>query len=297
MSMRSRREVLGAFGAGLILRLAPSTGTAAAARPTTRKRGSGGGLTTIAYNVLECTGFPSNRAVKRFRRGVRDQVADRIADELTARKPDLVNFAEAPDEPRVARIAKRLGMRYVYFRSGGSWPGAILTRLDVVEHRNCPLAKGSRPKHLFTRHWGRATIDAKGSFGQIVVHSVHLHPSKPEVQREEITALLAALTPDLDAGRSVIVQGDFNHSPEMASYRRWIRAGLTDTQAAAGDTRQATFPSTLPRIRIDYVLAAGPIVKHLKQTRVLYEGAFRADLTEPGSFALSDHLPVLARFG
>lgn len=41
---------------------------------------------------------------------------------------------------------------------------------------------------------------------------------------------------------------------------------------------------------------AGPISKRLKSAKVLFEGAFRTNPDDPTSYALSDHVPVLAVF-
>ena len=57
-----------------------------------------------------------------------------------------------------------------------------------------------------------------------------------------------------------------------------------------------TCPSIGLRERINYIWAYGPIAKRLTNCRVLYEGAFRTYLEDPRSFALSDHVPVLAIF-
>ncbi len=293
--MMSRRQILGLFGSGLVCRFVPSVAAAPASRPAGRKARSKGGLTTIAYNIYKCTGWPPALAAKRLG-NVKQHVPERLALELAAYKPDIVNFAEAPTEPVVRRIAERLGMNHVFFRSGEAWPGAILTRFDIADHRNCPLIKGRRPKPLFTRHWGRATIKTGRPFGDVVVHSAHLHPANPVVRKMEVLEVIKALTPDVEAGRSVILQGDLNHSPRMPSYKLWMKTGLTDTQAAAGHADQLTINARRPRLRIDYVLAAGPIAERVKDARALFEGAFRTNPDDRSSFALSDHLPVLARF-
>lgn len=290
-NMMSRRQLLGFLGTGLLCRFVP--GAAAAAATTQRKTQPEKALTTIAYNVLKCTGWHPKRAAKRLG-DVEYQIPERLALELAIYSPDVVNFSEAPAERIVRRIAERLRMRYVYFPSGEDWPGAILTRYDVIEHRNCPLVKGPRPKALFTRHWGRA--DLKTPFGRLVVHSAHLHPSNPAIQKREASEIVKAIEPDVRAGRSVLLQGDLNHTLKMPTYKQWVDAGLIDTQAAAGNADQGTITVRRPRFRIDYIWAAGPIAQHLKDARALFEGAFRTSPDDRTSFALSDHLPVLARF-
>lgn len=75
-----------------------------------------------------------------------------------------------------------------------------------------------------------------------------------------------------------------------------MAAGLVDTLAVVGQRDAATFSSVEPRGRIDYIWAAGPLAKGVLESRVLNEGQFRTNPEDPASFALSDHLPVLARF-
>lgn len=69
-----------------------------------------------------------------------------------------------------------------------------------------------------------------------------------------------------------------------------------ETFAARGLGQRYTIPSYKVQTRIDYVWAHGPIVDRLRECRVLYEGAFRTNPDDPGSIALSDHVPVMATF-
>ena len=114
-------------------------------------------LRVIAYNVFNCTGWPSNRplAQQAVKLG---QMPKRLADELALYEPDIINFSESPDETVVKEIAERLGMNYVQFPSGLNWPGALLTRFEIISSKNCPVVSGERPKDLFTRHWGMAKV-------------------------------------------------------------------------------------------------------------------------------------------
>ena len=289
----SRRRWLGVLGTGLVNTLLPPASAATSSPSTQQGSKPKPGLTTIAYNVFKCTGWPPKLAAARLG-DVEQQVPERLALELLAYQPDIVNFSEAPRESVVRRIAERMGMKYAFFRSGQDWPGAILSRLDIIEKRNCPLIEGRRPKQLFSRHWGRAMVWSE--FGELAIHSAHLHASHPGLRKLEALEVIKAATVDLEEGRSVIVQGDLNHSPRWPTYRSWIKAGLIDTQAAAGNGDAPSINARKPRMRVDYVLAAGPVADHLKDARVLFEGAFRTNPDDRGSFALSDHLPVLARF-
>ena len=109
--------------------------------------------------------------------------------------------------------------------------------------------------------------------------------------------MLKVMAADIESGRSMLLQGDLNHQPEGPEYKRWRDAGLVDTFAARGIGQPYTIPSRDPQARIDYVWAHGPIAERLSECRVLYEGAFRTNPDDPGSVALSDHVPVMATFG
>ena len=52
----------------------------------------------------------------------------------------------------------------------------------------------------------------------------------------------------------------------------------------------------MPNRRIDYIWSKGPLADRLTECRVLFEGAFRTNPDDPKSFAVSDHIPVLAVF-
>ena len=109
--------------------------------------------------------------------------------------------------------------------------------------------------------------------------------------------MLAAMQNDIDSGRSVILQGDLNHTPDAAEYKSWVDAGLQDAYATKGTGQPLTIPSTTPRTRIDYIWTHGPLSARLRECRVLFEGNFRTNPDDSTSVALSDHIPVLAVFG
>ena len=252
-------------------------------------------LRVIAYNVYKCAGWPGNRplAQQAVKLG---QMPKRLADELALYDPDIINFSESPEESIVKEVAERLGMNCTYFPSGQNWPGALLTRFDIVRSTNCPVLDTERPKDQFTRHWGMAEVRLPN--GQsLIVHSAHLRPgAEPEIRQREISEMLRSMKPDLDAGKSMLLNGDLNHSPEQPEYEMWKQGGWLDTFAQVGKGDGATIKADLPKWRIDYVWAAGSIAKQVVESRPLYQGAFRLNIADQRSFALSDHLPQLAVF-
>ncbi len=283
----SRRSFLAQAGATLLV--ASGSNVALAQEPKKQT------LRVIAYNVYECTGWPKDRALGKKATAL-GQMPERFANELALYEPDIINFSESPSEEVVKQIAKRLGMHYVRFPSGGKWPGTLLSRFEIVEPKNAPVVGDERPPDLFTRHWGQAMIKLP-SGEHLIVHSAHLHPSQaPDTRLREIPAMLASMKADLNAGRSMLLIGDLNHTPDTKEYKLWIDAGWTDTFAKVGEGKGVTFMADDLDRRIDYVMATGPIAKQVTTSRPLLEGAFRVNRDDPQSFALSDHLPQLAVF-
>jgi endonuclease/exonuclease/phosphatase family metal-dependent hydrolase len=260
-------------------------------------------LTTIAYNVLACLGYPRTPQNELRWGGARPQMEARMAQELLLYRPDIVTFSESVTSDAAARMAGLLGMNHAWFAPGVpsykgypiGFPGSIFTRFRIVESENAPYAQGrTRDAALFTRHWGRATVDTGRE--RIAVFSGHLFPHGAEVREREIAEMLAVMEQEVRKGGSILFQGDLNHTPEAPEYKRWTEAGLIDTFAARGTGTPLTANSVKPRVRIDYIWTAGPLAKRLREARVLNEGAFRTNPDDPSSFALSDHLPVMATF-
>ena len=222
-------------------------------------------------------------------------MAKRLAMELALHDPDIINFSESPSEKLTKEVAELLGMNHIRFPSGGNWPGTLLSKFEITDSQNAPM-KGERPKELFTRHWGRATVKLQGE-DPLIVHSAHLYPTAdPAARLREIRAMIESMKPDLDSGKSMLLIGDLNHGPDTEEYKLWIDAGWVDTFAKVGKGEGPTFKSDVPQWRIDYVMAAGPIVDRVAESRPLFEGAFRLNIADEESFALSDHLPQLAVF-
>ncbi|MGC4004027.1 MAG: endonuclease/exonuclease/phosphatase family protein [Pirellulales bacterium] len=263
----------------------PATNAKDASKPTQ--------LRVIAYNVYVCTGWPKERALAK-KTVAAGQFPERFANELALYEPDLINFSESPKEDVVKRIAERLKMNYVMFPSGEKWPGALLTKYDILESQAAPIPAELASKDLFTRHWGRAVVRLPDD-SRLIVHSAHLHPSKDDL-RKEIDAMLKSMSADLKADKSMLLLGDLNHEPKPPEYPQWTAAGWIDTFAKVGQGEGLTIKSDVPEKRIDFVLAAGPIAKTVVESRPLFEGAFRVNVNDPESFALSDHLPQLAVF-
>lgn len=259
-------------------------------------------LRTVSYNVLAFRGFPETDATRTRLEASRGRHPELTAEALKAFTPDLVTLQEAPPEDLVARFAASLGMGYAYFPGGwkgdktypGGFPGAIVTRFDIVTSENRPSSGAAHDDTFFTRHLGRAELSTP--FGRLHVVSAHFHAQKQEIRMLEAAAIIALIT-KLHATGPVLLQGDLNQRPDAPEYQLWIEAGLADVGAQQGIGNQPTAPSIRPRSRIDYIWATPELAGKAQHAEVLDKPPFAPDPSDLASYALSDHLPVLAEFG
>jgi len=249
-------------------------------------------IITISYNVYQFKGYPETDDTKFMLEDIRPQMADRMALELALYKPHIVTFQEAPAEEEVKKVAERMEMNYVYF--DGGFPGVVLTKFDIVSSENCPLSSMDSPGELFSRHWGKAVL--KSESDEILLYSIHMHPSNDEIRSKEVDEVLKVLGKDQFHEKKVIFQGDFNHEPIQQEYDRWKKAGLTDCYAKKGVEQRDTIKSTFPNRTVDYIWVNDKLESRLLRCRVLFEGNFRTNPMDERSIAISDHLPVMAEF-
>lgn len=254
-------------------------------------------MRTICYNIYMCRGWPQEAF---SRESTSIVIPDLLAKSLENYKPDVITFSEVPTDSIMQVIAEHLGMQMIIFQSPEKCHGALLTRFEVLESRNCPLQSGKRPENLFTRHWGRAVLQTGKE--ELIVHSVHLFPdAQSSIHAKEVEEVIKVIQKDIKSGCSVLLQGDLNHEPDDPAYKRWIETGLVDTFGAAsvgpsGTWRPADSPPEAdePTQRIDYIFAQGPNLQHLRECRVLKGFPFRTNPSQGKLWSLSDHLPVMA---
>ena len=312
MQTDRRSVLLGAVGLGLGAVI--PRGIVRAQRSAVHERGSGEpSLRVITYNIHAFGPVAATDEGKAMARRV--SMVDALAAELLLYEPDLVCLQEAASEARIAEVAERMEMSYVYFPGGarnddGSvhpmFNGAILTRLPILESEDCPSASARADrKATFSRHLGRVLLDTGderfGDGGRVAVIGCHMLPAwenTNHIRAAEIRAVGEAIGGD--AGRSVLVLGDMNHSPDMPEYAGWAEIGLTDCFEKAGVGRRETWDAMELTRTIDYVFARGPVLEMLTRCRTLAEGRFRVHVggeESAGDWALSDHMPVLGEFG
>ncbi len=262
-------------------------------------------LRTISYNILGARGYLGKGEPKHpdLAAMLKAQMPTRLVLELALYRPDIVTFSEAPSKEVVAHIANELRMEHVFFPGGwsgneefpGGFPGAVLTSGKIVESQNRPMVSPDDPS-LFTRHWGRAVV--RKDEREVVVFSLHTYYKRADAEQDrqprEFAEAMKVVKKDLDAGRDVLLQGDLNQTPDAPEHKLWVEMGMVDLFEAVGTGPKLSFPSTTPRVRLDYIWASRNLAAKARNCRIVAGGGFGMHGDDEWAYALSDHLPIMA---
>jgi len=214
----------------------------------------------------------------------------RIAALLEDMKCDVAALQEVGDPHRGARdaevadhaswLGRRLGWFVAYGPNlivrGCPYGNAVLSRFPISRAQNYDLSVASREPR------GCLRADLSLPEGRSLhLFDLHLGLSGGERRRQATMLFSADLLRDTALAAPLVVCGDFNMwSPFPGPIRRLLRANLRDAAVVAG-SRRATWPSTLPLLRLDraYVDAA-----------VEVQGC--GVVNDPRTRIASDHLPL-----
>jgi endonuclease/exonuclease/phosphatase family metal-dependent hydrolase len=173
-------------------------------------------------------------------------------------------FTHWPDLPQADFLAPE-GYEAVYrtnaFTRHGEHGNAMLTRWPVVSHQHEDMSD-----HRFEQ---RGLLHAEVLLHGTSVHVVVVH-----------LGLIRASRVRQVSQAHLIVAGDFNDWGNQVQ----LALAQADLTAFSGKG-QATFPSRLPLVQLDYVYARGllPMPVHVPRGRIWGQ--------------MSDHLPLIAEFG
>lgn len=233
----------------------------------------------MTYNVHRCVGAGGEDSVEDIAYLCSESAADLVAlQELDAPETD-----EDEGVHHARDLAARLGMQLLFcrtFRRGVGYYGhALLSRhpleLKKVTTFPAPMHPGSEPRGAI---WARANIDGKPL--DVVSTHLGLYRSERRAQSLELTGEGWLSSGEMRNPR--LLCGDLNAVPVASTYRRFA-AVLRDAQRAIpGHRPRATFPSTLPVVRIDHVFVSEDVQVH--GARVPWNARSRR---------ASDHLPLI----
>lgn len=250
-------------------------------------------LKVFSYNVFDVHGYTKPLPINIFKKlYYRYITLSQLIKELLVLKSDIVCFQEAPPNIIVKFIAYLLGNDFVFL--DGKEPGALLTSLKIVEHEVYSNDASEGYRSVFSKHCGRVLLQTENY--KIAVYSLHLDHQSFQTRETEILTLLGMIKKDLNTGLSVLVLGDFNHTPDSQEYSRWENIGLIDCYSKNFGNQIFTFRNMEPSQRVDYIWVGGPLTVKLETFRIIDTQPFSTVFNGKQEFALSDHLPVMATF-
>ena len=185
-------------------------------------------------------------------------------------------FTRWPELPQADFLAPE-GYEAVYrtnaFTRHGEHGNAMLTRWPVVSHQHEDMSD-----HRFEQ---RGMLHAEVLLHDTSVHVVVVHLGLIRASRvRQVTQLQQFISREIPPEAPLIVAGDFN------DWGNQVQLTLAQSKLMAFSGKgQATFPSRLPLVQLDYVYARGllPMPVHVPRGRIWGQ--------------MSDHLPLIAEFG
>lgn len=237
----------------------------------------------MTYNVHRCVGTDGRLDVAR------------IAAVIAQGRPDIVALQELDVGRRrtgtvdqAHAIAHRLGMDFHFHAAfqveEERYGDALLTACPHTVIKAGPLPGSSSIRMLEPR--GALWLELEMDGRKLQVLNTHLG-LVPHEQRAQAEALVGPewLGRRQAGDAPLILLGDFNATPYVATYRILAR-GMTDAcRQAHKRGPRPTFPSRLPMLAIDHVFMDGPVrATHAKA------------LSGPLARLASDHLPLIVDF-
>ena len=185
-------------------------------------------------------------------------------------------FTHWPELPQADFLAPE-GYEAVYrtnaYTRHGEHGNAMLTRWPVVSHQHEDMSD-----HRFEQ---RGLLHAEVLMHDTSVHVVVVHLGLIRASRvRQVSQLQQFISREIPPWAPLIVAGDFN------DWGKQVQVALAQANLTASSGRgQATFPSRLPLVQLDYVYARGllPMTVHVPRGRIWGQ--------------MSDHLPLIAEFG
>ncbi|MDA2935874.1 endonuclease/exonuclease/phosphatase family protein [Patescibacteria group bacterium AH-259-L05] len=226
-----------------------------------------------------------------FHGGLGSMNIRRVAKVINAVDPDVVALQEVDrgslfsgriDQPAELARLTNLTVVYgpnVYYKAGGEYGNAVLTRFPVIRQENhlLPYIKYFRQRGILEVELGIGKEHGYKDNFHVRFFVTHLDNRKNDAERiVSVDTIEAIVQPNL--GTPMILAGDLNDAPESSTLSIFRR-----TWEIAGDGKRLNaFRSFLPRRQIDYILFHPQDRWRVVEIKVI-RGVF-----------MSDHLPVFA---
>lgn len=231
----------------------------------------------LSYNIHKgFSSFNTKYILEKIRESIRETHADILClQEIgETKKSNLSQFEYLADEiwPHFA-----YGKNAAY--SVGHHGNAILSKFPILHSENLNLSTNRLEK--------RGMLHAKIEVfpGGETLHVLCTHLNLLEKSRKKQIKLLGEMiTKRVPEGAPMILAGDFNDWREIVSEELWCDLELKEAYLNIEGTHSLTFPSWLPKLRVDRIY-----FRQVTPKKVHY---FKAPIWGK----LSDHLPVMMEF-
>jgi len=214
------------------------------------------------------------RSSSSFRDADADLVALQAVDQGVSRSGSV---------SQMEAIAAMTGYYAVFAKAidfgGGEYGQAILSRWPIADKKTIELTQREGRENRIA-----ISADVLSEFGKLRFVGTHFEHAQADLRQAQALFLAKQLESELSGSNSpelCVLAGDLNDTPEsmtLAQFQDWHRDPAVNN---AGDSL-ASFPSSAPQTRIDYVMLAPSTPWILQACEVI-----------PEEIA-SDHRPVLA---
>jgi len=208
-----------------------------------------------------------------------------LAQTIEAQHPDVVLLQEVTrgqlitgNVDTLAWLASRLTMYAEFSPAQDTTFGvALLSRFEIRAWYPAKFAANG----VQTRSYIAGTVNPGGANPYITIVGTHLDLNA-QVRYQQVEELIQRWTRERKKG-PLLIAGDMNTAPDSSEMKLFQTAGLVSAQDITGNGALTTFPSTNPKVRIDWIFGTPDITF--------------SNFVIPQSTA-SDHLPIVvtARF-
>ena len=253
-------------------------------------------VATASYAPLPATGSQPTRVLVLNMHAGKDAAGkpnlDRIAALVKKTGADLVLLQEVDrgtarsgnvDQVNVLgqslNFATAFGASLLHY-DGGQYGIATLARGFIGYTGTWPLPVTPVQTRAGGSNEPRVALIAFASLhaGQFTSINTHLDPAEGPARGQEVTHLVDAIHEQYATGRSFVVGGDFNSTPDNPVLAPLKSAGLRDAWTECGSGDGFTYPADRPAKRTDYLFLTGDL--HCSAAAVI-------------DTQLSDHRPLL----
>ena len=224
-------------------------------------------LRVLSYNIKHGRGMDGKVDLPRIAKVIRYVAPDLIALQEIDR-----NCTRSGSVDLTAELGARLGMegrfgKFMDFQ-GGEYGMAVLSKFPIIDHQVHPLPIGAEPRCAL-----EIRVNTGAKFGEISFVGIHNDWTRENLRVAQCKALVEKLD---NLQLPIILAGDFNAGRDSESVELLLGSGFE----ILAKNKVNTFPSTLPKVEIDFIMSRG--LKNKKFTHSVIDERIA-----------SDHRPVL----